>query len=167
MLSVLIALIFVVPISAFAQKWNVVLHGDQFNLEYKATGFDSPTEALDAALKGQDLSHLKYAGISSLLDDAGFQKEVADWLDVHAHRAFQRALHSAGNMHNPRVTSLDHSYCEAVLQTSFVRLLNEKLRPFHLLSTKVSIEEFHINRRKEFSGFLGIEITPIKSAKSR
>jgi hypothetical protein len=135
--------------------WRVGIRSDGATVISSTTdGYNNLKEAIASVPENSWIVHL---AVSNLLEQTNFQSEIFSYLEAKYPEKLEKALVSAGNMHNPAVRNLQDAFKEAVLNSSYIKEINTNFINRCERITKVEIEKFfiHIDSGKpKFSSFL-------------
>lgn len=107
-------------------------------------GFETFSEAVDSVEKEL---WIQYIRLSTLFHHPQLQNEIHEYMKRNYPKELKEALHSAGNMHNPKVLILHKAFKEAILNSSYVKALNDAFLHRCERISSVSIEKFYIVKR--------------------
>lgn len=142
------------------------VNGDRYVLIYHSDA-DRGTKSIAASIEtlssAGHLSSLQTLTIHHLVEDATFQREVFEQMERIAPEVLNAARHSAGNMHNPRMTALHTSFSQAVMATQTVTALNQALGKHRMKIVRPSFEKLELHKKNQtetFRCFLWLTVEP-------
>lgn len=141
--------ILLLSVSFFAlasdSDWDVSIHDDEWAVLYDThQGKLSVNQAADSVPKGIWLRNFR---VFLSEDDLVLQKELHDFLSSKYPVLHAKALSSAGNMHNPKVTALREPIIEAILASSLANEIRTALDSRCERIASTSYEKFIIWRK--------------------
>ena len=131
--------------SADDWKWETSVRSDGVAVIFAGReGYGSLNEAVDSIARDTWIKHVVVPHIYRLDE---LQADLNAHLAAHYPAAFEAALASAGNLHNPRVIALHDGFAAAVLASGYVKAVNEAFAQRCERIMSVGHEKFFISRR--------------------
>jgi len=124
-------------------------------------------EAVEKLAKAGHVAALQTLTLHDLVQDETFQKEIFEQLDKNAPNTLDAAKHSAGNMHNPKMTALHADFARAVMGTPTVTEFTKALAAQGMKITRPSFEKLELQKKDQdtkFRCFLWLSVEPVTSA---
>jgi hypothetical protein len=108
-------------------------------------GFDTLDEAIKSiSVKGW-IGDIR---VTFLTQYPELQSDINDYLLKHHPKELSEALASAGNMHNPKVIALRDAFRQSILESRFVRNINNALSNRCEKISSVSFEKFYVSNKQ-------------------
>ena len=147
MRNIVAILLFSVSCFAFASDtgWDVSIHDDEWATLYDThQGKLSLNQAVESVPKGVWLRNFR---VFLSEDDLALQNELHEFLSSNYPELHAKALSSAGNMHNPKVTALREPIKEAILASGLAKEIGIALASRCERIARTSYEKFTIRKK--------------------
>lgn len=145
--SVILVLVIAFSCSSFA--WEIHDHYEDKNgyiLQMRGESIAALGEVV--ASEKRQLHSLDMGRLVQLEPDT-IQTDIMSYLSKNYPQELKEALNSAGNMHNPKMIALRKPFEEALLNTLYVKTINEILEPHDYKIAGVSFEKLFLIKEED------------------